>query len=76
MSKFNVGDYVKVKWIDYLDELDEIEVGDIFKIIEPLPDMNTEVVVYCKGINSKCERTVLDVDQVELLKIQLIVKNN
>lgn len=76
MSKFNVGDYVKVKWIDYLDELEEIEIGDIFRVLEPLPDMNTEVVVYCKGINSKCKHTVLDIDQIEPLKIRLIVEND
>lgn len=78
MSKFNVGDYVKVKWIDYLDELEGIMVGDIFRVLEPLPDMNTDIVVYCKSVNSDCDNecTILDVDQVELLKIQLIVKNN
>lgn len=73
-----MGDYVKVKWVDYLDKLEGIMVGDIFKVLEPLPNMNTDIIVYCKSVNNDCDNEciILDVDQVELLKIQLIVKNN
>lgn len=69
MAKFNVGDKVRVTYLDLLDEVMGINEGDIFEVVE------NDNVPYCKPITliPSLEEEMndglwaLDEDQLELL---------